>query len=73
MSYSCFDEQPDLVLEEDDYDETTDGISIDKMIFDNYCKDSYINIKFADNNSDEIYFYKMVGEDDEKIYLEYIG
>lgn len=73
MSYSVFDEQPDLVLEEDDYDETTDGISIDKMIFDNYCKDSYINIKFADDNSDEIHFYKMVGEDDERIYFEYIG
>lgn len=73
MSYSCFDEQPDLVLEEDDYNETTDGISIDKMIFDNYCKDSYINIKFADDNSGEIHFYKMVGEDDERIYFEYIG
>lgn len=74
MSYSCFDEQPDLVLEEDDYDETTDGISIDKMIFDNYCKDSYINIQFADDNEDgNVYSYKMINEDDEFIYFEYIG
>lgn len=68
-----FDEQPDLVLDELDYEETKDGISIDKFIFDDYHKDAYINIKFVDDNSDEIYCYKMVGEDDEKIYFEYIG
>ena len=73
MSYSYCDEQPDLVLEEDDYDETRDGISIDKMIFDNYRKDYYINIKFADDNNDDIYCFKMVGEDYQRIYLEYIG
>lgn len=73
MSYSCFDEQPDLVLDEFDYEETRNGISIDKMIFDDYCKDGYINIKFVGDNSDEIYCYKMVGENDERIYFEYIG
>lgn len=74
MSYSCFDEQPDLVLDELDYEETEDGISVDKFIFDDYHKDAYISVKFVDNNDeDEIYFYKMVGEDDERIYFEYIG
>ena len=72
MSYSCFDEQPDLILDELDYEETDEGISVDKFIFDDYQKGAYINVKFLDDNSDEIYFYKMVGEDDEKIYFEYI-
>ncbi len=73
MSYSCFDEQPDLVLDELDYEETRNGISVDKFIFDDYYKDAYINVKFVDDNSDEIYCYKMVSETDEKIYFEYIG
>lgn len=74
MSYSCFDEQPDLVLDELDYEETKDGISVDKFIFDDYQKDTYVNIKFIDNNDeDDVRSYKMVGENDEKIYFEYIG
>ena len=73
MSYSCFDEQPDFVLDELDYEETRNGISVDKFIFDDYHKDAYINVKFVDDNSDEIYCYKMVSETDEKIYFEYIG
>lgn len=72
MKYS-FDEQPDLVLDELDYEETKDGISIDKFIFDDYQKGTYINIKFVDNNDDDVRSYKMVGEDDEKTYFEYIG
>ena len=73
MADSCFDEQPDLILDELDYEETKDGISVDKFIFDDYHKDAYVNVKFLDDNSDEIYFYKMVGEDDERIYFEFIG
>ena len=74
MTYSCFDEQPDLVLDELDYEETEDGISVDKFIFDDYQKDTYVNIKFLDNNDEnDVRSYKMVGEDDEKIYFEYIG
>lgn len=69
-----FDEQPDLVLDELDYEETEDGISVDKFIFDDYQKDTYVNIKFVDNNDeDDVRSYKMVREDDEKIYFEYIG
>ena len=74
MSYSCFDEQPDLILDELDYEETKDGISVDKFIFDDYHKDAYINVKFLDDNDeDDVRSYKMVGEDDERIYFEYIG
>lgn len=73
MSYSCFDEQPDLVLDELDYEETDEGISVDKFIFDDYQKDTYVNIKFIDNNDeDDVRSYKMVGEDDERIYFEFI-
>ena len=74
MTYSCFDEQPDLVLDELDYEETKDGISVDKFIFDDYHKDAYVNVKFLDDNDeDDVRSYKMVGEDDEKIYFEFIG
>ena len=74
MTYSCFDEQPDLVLDEQDYEKTKDGISVDKFIFDDNKKDTYVNIKFIDNNDeDDVRSYKMVGEDDERIYFEFIG
>ena len=72
-NYSEMFSEADLVLDELDYEETRNGISVDKFIFDDYHKDAYINIKFVGDNSDEIYCYKMVGENDEKIYFEYIG
>ena len=65
-------EESDLVLDEFDYDETEEGISIDKMIFDDYQQGDYVNICFVDNNDDNVYTYKMIGEDDEKIYFEFI-
>ena len=73
-NYSKMFSEADLVLDELDYEETEDGISVDKFIFDDYQKDTYVNIKFVDNNDeDDVRSYKMVGEDDEKIYFEYIG
>ena len=73
-NYSKMFSEADLVLDELDYEETEDGISVDKFIFDDYQKGTYINIKFIDNNDeDDVRSYKMVGEDDEKIYFEYIG
>ena len=67
-------EVTDLVLEEDDYDETDEGISVDKFIFDDYQKGAYLDILFLDDNDeDDVRSYKMVGEDDERIYFEYIG
>ena len=66
-------EEVDLVLDELDYDETDYGISVDKMIFDDCQQGEYVNIQFVDNNDDNVYTYKMIGEDDEQIYLEFIG
>ena len=65
--------EADLVLEEDDYDETDEGISVDKSVFDDYQEGTYVNILFPDDNDEKLFSYKMVGEDDEKIYFEYIG
>ena len=72
MKYS-FDEQPDLVLDELDYKETDEGISVDKSVFDDYQQGTYVNILFPDDNDEKLFSYKMVGEDDERIYFEYIG
>lgn len=67
-------EVADLVLDECDYEETDEGISVDKFIFDDYQKGAYLDILFLDNNDEgDVRSYKMVGEDDEKIYFEYIG
>lgn len=66
-------EVADLVLEEDDYDETDEGISVDKSVFDDYQEGMYVNILFPDDNDEKLFSYKMIGEDDEKIYFEYIG
>ena len=73
-NYSKKLSEADLILDELDYEETKDGISVDKSIFDDYQKDTYVNIKFIDNNDeDDVRSYKMVGEDDERIYFEFIG
>ena len=73
-NYSKMFSEADLVLDELDYEETEDGISVDKFIFDDYQKDTYVNIKFVDNNDEEdVRYYKMVGKKKKKIYFEYIG
>ena len=72
-NYNKMFSEADLVLEEDDYDETDEGISVDKSIFDDYQEGTYVNILFPDDNDEKLFSYKMVGEDDERIYFEYIG
>lgn len=72
-NYSKMFSEADLVLEEDDYDETDEGISVDKSVFDDYQEGTYVNILFPGDNDEKLFSYKMVGEDDEKIYFEYIG
>ena len=72
-NYSKMFSEADLVLEEDDYDETDEGISVDKSVFDDYQEGTYVNILFPDDNDKKLFSYKMVGEDDERIYFEYIG
>lgn len=72
-NYSKMFSEADLVLEEDDYDETDEGIGVDKSVFDDYQEGTYVNILFPDDNDEKLFSYKMVGEDDEKIYFEFIG
>ena len=69
-------DKPDITLEEDDYtlDEKTGNISVDKQIFDDFVKDSYIKIHFTnDNDGDSYTEYKMVGETEDVIVMEYLG
>ena len=72
-NYNKMFSEADLVLDELDYEETKDGISVDKFIFDDYQEGTYVNILFPDDNDEKLFSYKMVGEDDEKIYFEFIG
>ena len=72
-NYSKMFSEADLVLEEDDYDETDEGISVDKSVFDDYQEGTYVNILFPDDNDEKLFSYKMVGEDDERIYFEFIN
>ena len=72
-NYSKKLSEADLVLDELDYEETKDGISVDKSVFDDYQEGTYVNILFPDDNDEKLFSYKMVGEDDERIYFEYIG
>lgn len=83
-SYGYFDDDeeeekqdedaPDLVLEEDDCRKDEEGyLYIDKCVFDDFIKDSYIRIQFADDNEENVYEYKMINEDDKEIICEFIG
>lgn len=73
---SDYEDVPDLVLDEGDYecDEHLGKIRIDKQVFDDFVKHSYIKIKFVnDNEDDNVYTYVMDSEDDEFITCEFIG
>ena len=48
-------------------------IKVDKNIFDAFTPNAYINIQFNDTKSEEILSYVMTSEDDEGIYMEYLG
>ena len=71
-----YEDVPDLVLDEGDYecDEHLGKIRINKQVFDDFVKHSYIKIKFVnDNEDDNVYTYVMDSEDDEFITCEFIG
>lgn len=71
-----YEDVPDLVLDEGDYecDEHLGKIRIDKQVFDDFVKHSYIKIKFVnDNEDDNVYTYVMDSEDDKFITCEFIG
>jgi hypothetical protein len=70
------DKEADLFLEIEELlecDMKTGKIKVDKQIFDDFVPNTYINIQFVDTDSDEILQYTMVSEDDEGIYMEYLG
>ena len=65
----------DLILDFDAYelDMRTGNIEVYKDIFDDFVPNRYINISFVDDNVDgRIAQYKMISEDDERIYMEYM-
>ncbi len=64
----------DIVLSEDDYilDARTGQIKIDKQVFDDFVKNTYINIKFVDEEHQPLNQYIMVDEDDEYIYCDFL-
>lgn len=66
----------DLVLDEGDYerDDYHGEIRINKQVFDDFVKHSYIKIQFVNDNGDNnVYTYIMESEDDEFITCEFIG
>ena len=66
----------DLFLELEELlecDIKTGKIKVDKQIFDDFVPNTYINIQFVDTDSDEVLQYTMVAEDDEGIFMEYLG
>lgn len=70
-----YDNVPDLVLDEGDYkcDEHLGKIWIDKQVFDDFVKHSYIKIKFVNDNGNNVYTYVMVDELKDFIVCEFIG
>lgn len=70
-----YEDVPDLVLDEGDYkcDEHLGKIWIDKQVFDDFVKHSYIKIKFVNDNDNNVYTYVMVDELKDFIICEFIG
>ena len=72
----CEDEEEDcdIALEDDDYYllPVSGYLVVYKQVFDDYVENSYINIKFLDEDN-AIHQYKMIKEDDKTITMEFIG
>ena len=69
-------ETADIYLELEELiecDIKTGKIKVDKQIFDDFVPNTYINIQFVDTDSDEVISFTMVAEDDEGIFMEYLG
>ena len=68
-------ESPDVIIDSDevDFDDATGNIKLSKDLFDNFVPNTYLNIKFSDNNEDKVIQYKMISETDDYIVCEYIG
>ena len=74
-SFADAAEAPDIIIDSDevDLDDATGNIKLSKDLFDNFVPDTYLNIKFSDNNEDKVTQYKMISETDDYIVCEYIG
>ena len=72
-----FDEEIDFTLDTEElleFDMKTGNIKVDKELFDDFVQDTYVNIHFTDDKRpNRIAQYKMISEDDEGIFMEYIG
>ena len=69
-------EEIDLVLELEDlleFEEKTGNIKVNKDIFDDFVKDTYVNIHFVEEDTNRIAQYKMISEDEEGIVMEYLN
>lgn len=65
----------DIVLDEDSYEATEDGIRIDKCVFDGFEKDALITIEFSEVFDENFgcnlaHDYLMVSEDEDWIYCK---
>ena len=66
----------DICLETEElleWDMRTGSIKVDKQLFDDFVPNTYINIQFVDTGSDEVLQYVMISEDNEGIFMEYLG
>lgn len=66
----------DLYLELEELlecDMKTGKIKVDKEIFDDFVPNTYIDIRFVDTDNEDVLKYTMVAEDDDGIFMEYIG
>lgn len=65
----------DLILEMDDlleYNKRTHDIKVDKFVFDDYEEKKIIYIHFVEDDENCIREYKMIDEDWEGIFMEYL-
>ena len=67
--------QPNIILEESQYqfDDETGNIIVNKAIFDDYMEGKKLNVKFVDEEGEDIFCYKMISENDDSITMEYVG
>lgn len=67
--------QPNIILEEGQYqfDDETGNITINKATFDDYMEGKKLNVKFVDEEGEDIFCYKMISETDDSITMEYVG
>lgn len=73
---SAYYTEPDFVLEEDDYeiDDDTGELKLYKQVCDaTFEKGELLHIVFIDEDYEPMECYRMVAEDKDYIYCEYVG